>query len=442
MDYIYYSDDTISKFEKQVVCQNDPLLYKYYLNDDITEFRKRLKPDSFKLIEQSVYVYITDMLRPIILDTVKLISKHMKPFGKLIITGGEAFNTYFDRDHRIVTSDIDTKFVPTFKTGTTFFSMLQVCKLYLWDYLGELSMDIDKKIKKSLQLNKLTRFLGISLPTHGPFVTRRYSLIRKTMDIPQVLIDVELFALDLRLKYYSPMFGKCIVQNVGGILDIAIMRPYEFGYEVVYNSSSVASKQFLINDIIFMQSLGLRPDKVKKDRERLVSFATHVLKIKGVDSSMSLSQIYAKIKTPSSVSSYRIHRKNPSVSFVQSIIKNTNPLKYFNRTTVPFKTKLLLEHVIGSNTPLHGFKTTSSEYFFDVQKRKWRKSTDPSYIRNMYQYRPTALPVTFKPIPIQNTLYGWNPVRNHKMSPILRTKSALIPFIGLKNINKVKIQSK
>ena len=420
MDYIYYSDATISKFEKQVVCQNDPLLYKYYLDDNVTEFRKRLKPESFKLIEQSVYVYITDMLRPIILDTIQSISKHMTPFGKLIMTGGEAFNTYFDREHRIVTSDIDTKFVPTFKTGTTFFSMLQVCKLYLWDYLGKISVDLDKKIKKSLQLNKLTRFLGISLPSHAPFVTRRYSLIRKTMNSPPVLIDVELFALDLRLKYYSPMFGKCILQNVGGILDIAFMRPDEFGYEVIHTSSNVASKQFLVHDIMLMQSLGLRPNKVKKDRERLA-----LLNVKGPPSY-----------------SYRINRKNPPVSFVQSIIKNTNPLKYFNRTTVPFKTKLLLEHVIGSNTPLPGFKNTSSEYYFDVQKRKWRKSTDPSYIRNMYQYRPTALPVTFKSLPIQNTLYGWNPVRNRNMSPVLRIKSALIPFIGLKNINKVKIQSK
>jgi len=442
MDYIYYSDETITKFEKQVLCQNDPLLYKYYLTDNITEFRKRLNPDSFKLIEQSVYVYITDTLRPIILDTIESISKHMIPFGKLIITGGEAFNTYFDREHRIVTSDIDTKFVPTFKTGSTFFSMLQACKLYLWDYLGKISIDLDKKIKKRLKVNKLAKFLGISLPSHAPFVTRRYSLIRKTIDNPQVLIDVELFALDLRLKYYSPVFGKCVLQNIGGILDIAFMRPYEFGYEVVYNANlQVASKEFLINDIILMQSLGLRPDKVKKDRERLFSFATHVLKIKGIDSSMSLQQLYTKIKPSSPVYS-SIHRKNPSVSFINNIIKNINPLKYFNRTTVPFKTKILLEHVIGSHTPLPDFKNTRSEYYFDVQKRKWRKSTDPSYIRNMYQYRPTALPVTFKPLPIQNTLYGWNPVRNRKMSPVLRTKSALIPFIGLKNINKVKIQSK
>jgi len=66
-------------------------------------------------------------------------------------------------------------------------------------------------------------------------------------------------------------------------------------------------------------------------------------------------------------------------------------------------------------------------------------STDPYYVRNMYEYRPTTELVPFKPIKVANTLYGWDPIRNKAIPFKLRLKSSLIPFIGLKNINKVKL---
>ena len=446
MDHVYYSDKTIQDFEKQVVCQNDEKLYMYFNEGNVLKFRKSLKPDSFKTIEQAVYVYITDTLRDIIMSTIGSISERVKPFGKLIVTGGEAFNMYFDRDNRIVTSDIDTKFTPTFKLDQHYFKTLQVFKLYLWDYLGKLSIQLDRKIKDridALKLTKVGKFLGIALPSHGPYVTRRYTVIRKTQTKPAVLIDVELFALDLRVKYYSPEFKKVILQNLGGILDMAIMRPYEFGYEVIDRPVQkgrvfVAGKKFLVDDIILMQSLGLRPNKVQKDRKRLYQFATTVLGVKGVTKSTGIFDIYKKIKLNGSPNT-PMKLTYPSRSFMNSIIKNINPLRYAGRTTVPFRTRLLKDHVIGSHEPLPDFKATKSNHYFDVPKAKWVLSTDPYYVRNMYEYRPSTVPVPFKPIKVANTLYGWDPVRNKAMPFKLRLKSSLIPFIGLKNIDKIKL---
>lgn len=446
MDHVYYSDKTIQDFEKRVVCQNDEKLYMYFTEGNVLKFRKALKPDSFKTIEQAVYVYITDTLRDIIISTISSISDRVKPFGKLIVTGGEAFNMYFDRENRIVTSDIDTKFTPTFKLDQHYFKMLQVFKLYLWDYLGKLSIQLDRKIKDridTLKLTKVGKFLGIALPSHGPYVTRRYTVIRKTQTKPAVLIDVELFALDLRVKYYSPEFKKVILQNLGGILDIAIMRPYEFGYEVIDRPVQkgrvfVAGKKFLVDDIILMHSLGLRPNKVQKDRTRLYQFATTVLGVKGVTKSTAIFDIYKKIKLNGSPNT-PMKLTYPSRSFMNSIIKNVNPLRYAHRTTVPFRTKLLKDHVIGSHEPLPDFRPTKSNHYFDVPKAKWVLSTDPYYVRNMYEYRPTTALVPFKPVKVANTLYGWDPVRNKALPFKLRLKSSLIPFIGLKNINKIKL---
>jgi len=446
MDHVYYSDKTIQDFEKRVVCQGDDKLYKYFTEGNIEKFRKALTPNSFKTIEQAVYVYITDALRDIILSTISSISERVKPFGKLIVTGGEAFNMYFDRDNRIVTSDIDTKFTPTFKLDQDYFKTLQVFKLYLWDYLGKISIQLDRKIKgriDALRLTKVGMFLGISLPSHSTYVTRRYTLIKKSQTKPAVLIDVELFALDLRVKYYSPEFKKVILQNLGGILDIAIMRPYEFGYEVIDRPVQkgrifVAGKKFLVDDIILMHSLGLRPNKVQKDRKRLYQFATTVLGVKGVTKSSAIFDIYKKIKLNGSPST-PLKVSYPSRSFMNSIIRNVNPLKYTVRTTVPFRTKLLKDHVIGSHEPLPDFKPTKSDHYFDVSKGKWVVSTDPYYVRNMYEYRPTTALVPFKSVKVANTLYGWDPVRNKAMPFKLRLKSSLIPFIGLKNTNKIKL---
>ncbi len=57
------------------------------------------------------------------------------------------------------------------------------------------------------QYPKIFKFLGINFNTRGPYVTRRYLLIKKKKvrvdnkpNKGDVFIDVELFALDLNIK--------------------------------------------------------------------------------------------------------------------------------------------------------------------------------------------------------------------------------------------------
>jgi hypothetical protein len=88
-------------------------LRKYYKTDNLAAFRKTShrvhKNESF---EKIVYAVVTDSVRDIVLKTAGELSEFLKPMGDLVISGGEAFNMYLDRKDRLVTSDIDTKFIP------------------------------------------------------------------------------------------------------------------------------------------------------------------------------------------------------------------------------------------------------------------------------------------------------------------------------------------
>ena len=62
---------------------------------------------------------------------------------------------YFEKDDRIITSDIDTKFVPIFKSSTgtlistknpKYFGFLQSVKIFLWEKLGEITVQYNKRI--------------------------------------------------------------------------------------------------------------------------------------------------------------------------------------------------------------------------------------------------------------------------------------------------------
>jgi len=349
------------------------------------------------------------------------------------------------------------------------FDNLQAIKLKIWYLMGlhakRLNELVKRRLQKVLSPSVAGKLLGIRFPSKGPWVTRRYTLIPKkrqklssnTVTKEDVLIDVELFALDLNICYYSVTDKKVQKVHLGGILDMALMRPNEMGYEIGQDKNQgvmyldkttnkmktdkrilFAGKRFLVEDVYLMQLLGLRPNKISKDRKRLYQFATTVLGVKGVTKSTAIFDIYKKIKLNGSAST-PLKLTYPSRSFMNSIIKNVNPLKYSHRTTVPFRTKLLKDHVIGSHDPLPDFKETKSNYYFDVPKAKWVLSTDPHYIRNMYEYRPKSALVPFKSLKVANTLYGWDPVRNKAVPFKLRLKSSLIPFIGLKNINKIKL---
>jgi len=156
-------------------------------------------------------------------------------------------------------------------------------------------------------------------------VTRRYTLIKKKktranskVGKGDIFIDVELFALDTSIRYFSPEKDKIMDVTLGGLLDIPFMRPREFGYDVIrtlkkgityrnVNSNKmiinkkifIASKEFLIDDIYLMHSLKLRPEKKEKDRQRLLRLAqTFVKTVKSTDSIDTIFKIVKpKLKT-------------------------------------------------------------------------------------------------------------------------------------------------
>lgn len=460
MDVNYYSEKTVNNFIKKNVCHGDALLLKYYQDGKIKSFRRRLeilKIDP-KDIQKVIYTYVTDVIRDVILHTIGNLTRYMEPMGDLVISGGEAFNYYFDRDSRVVTSDIDTKFVPSFRKKN-FFENLQATKLLLWDKLGRTSVDIEKKIIEKIEntRNMITRVYGISLPKSIPVVTRRYSLIRKkkqssnrvfAVTPENVLIDVELFTLDLKIRYFSTQDNKISQRNLGGILDIAFMRPGQLGYDVAFDrvrdnpNLFVASKRFLLEDLYLMQSLGLRPDKKEKDRKRMYTFATNILGLKDVKSSDSIYDIFLKsIKVlPMKTNTKQVIKNLPNKILKRA--EGVNPYNYQNRTTQPLKSKVIGQFLVGFKGPrgltVKGIKETSGPFRFNVTKEQWVRNNSQYYVKNEYNYRPnnkfdSNINVnTLKPT---NILYGYNPQRNYKMSQKIIQAASMIPLIGLKNMN-------
>jgi hypothetical protein len=476
MDSSFYSEEAILKFVKSNLCQNDEKLYRHYLNGNVGRFRERISRKFTKEkqdeLEQVVYSCITDSIRDIILETIGSLTEKLHPYGDLIVTGGEAFNLYFEKDDRIITSDIDTKFIPVFKgqsgrlistKSPKYFGFLQSVKLKLWDLLGkkakELNVRIKNRIESILKNTKVGRILGISFPK-GPWVTRRYSLIQKKrqsfktddVSLKDVLIDVELFALDLKIKYYSIEKKQPIVQNIGGILDIAIMRPYEVGYEIafsrhqglvyknkdtgkmVHNKTLLfAGKRFLIEDVYLMQLLGLRPHKVKKDKSRLFMFATKVLKVKNVKKSDKIVKIFKRCI-------YKLKDTERATIKNRPVFKlnwTPNPKNYNKYTTEPWIDPLITSQIVGlkssANMNIPGYIRSSGPYRFDLRKKKWVANNSRTYIRNEMTHRPIEAP---RPIPrarLRNLLYGYNPKRNFWMPNGLVNKAAMIPLVGLKN---------
>ena len=481
MDDIYYSDKVASQFILKELCQSDKVLYKYYLDDNVGKFRKRfMRKFRNSDIDKVVYTVVTNTIRDLILETVGNLTVYMKTMGDLVITGGEAFNTYFERKDRIPTSDIDTKFVPIIKTSPgasgrimgardpKFFENFQVIKLIMWNKLGEIAKRLNSVIPeriKTIRKTKIGRMLGLGLATGTDvYVTRRYTLLPKkredlsvaTATSRNVLIDVELFALDLKIRRFSFVTGRYANENLGGILDIAVMRPSEVGYEVVYSRDQgytyynpttkkiiynknimVAGKKFLIEDLFLMKSLGLRPLKIQKDRRRMYLFAKNILGVRNIDAKSSDSDIFKKAvrKIPKT----RVDLKSRPV-FGRKIVeyaKRLNPSRYEKYTTEPFQGKLAQRILVGVKAPrnldIQGYSRTSGIYRFDIKTHRWVIDRNQSYIKDEYTHRPYKIPVIPKVKNIRRILYGYNPSRDRDMSKSIIKKSAIIPIIGLKN---------
>lgn len=470
MDEVYYSPQTIKKFLDENLCLNDKLLQKYFNNNDVKKFRKRLSTkDADEQIQRVVYAVVTDMCRDIIMEFTGKLYFHMLPFGDLVVSGGEAFNTYLSIENRVVTSDIDTKFIPGFKSDSKFFGILQLIKLYLWDYLGsnckKLTQKIEKRFKDFGTSKKILKFLGIKFDK-GVF--RRYILIKKTKHgegkdpVPEdILIDVELFALDLSIKYFVPSKKKVEPVMLGGILDIPFMRPGEFGSEVVtsqqkgifyrnpingkitYNENvSMAGKKFLIHDLFLMQSLGLRPKKVKKDKRRMYIFSKKVLKVDTVKPTDSVQTIFKKaLNVVKNLKDTRKKYRTLDPKLIKQIL-NINPNKYKKVTNPPQLLRVAKQFIIHSNNEKNGFSSTNSKFKFNTNTLEWKETKSRTYIRNTKNFRPnfTRYRNVPKRVKILNTLYGYNPKRNNWVGKNVLENSAQIPFVGLKttNINLLK----
>jgi hypothetical protein len=464
MDTEIYSEAVINRFLKKNLFFNDPVLERYYQTNNLAAFRKRVhrlhKNETF---EKIVYAIVTDSIRDIVLRTAGEISYFLKPMGDLVISGGEAFNMYLDRKDRIITSDIDTKFIPKFAYNDKYFGKLQATKLLLWNKLGEISKRIGEKVKTRISRNtKVARFVGLNFAESGPYVTRRYILIKKKKTQARgaepskkdIFIDVELFALDLNVRYFSIQKGRIIQEVLGGILDIPFMRPKEFGYEVIeskklgvtYKNKDtgsiihdkrlyVAGKRFLLDDVYLMQKLGLRPEKKEKDRQRMYKLAKMITKTANIRPTDDINTIYEhthnRIETPK----FRTARTG-SVNMSQAA--RVDPLKYKEYTTKPKEERVSKQLVYGVKTSVPninvpGYARTHGNQRFNLNKQEWVKNTSPTYIRNQYNYRPT----TGKNIPDNlNTtklLYGYNPVRDKWIPRSIIKKASQIPFVGLKN---------
>lgn len=468
MDEKSYSKNSIDNFINENLFFKDAKLKKYFDRNeqrDLGKFRQRLS-DKFsdKTLNKMVYVLVTDSIRDIILDTIGELTQKLKTSGDLIVSGGEAFNLYMDFNDRIVTTDIDAKFVPFMKTDNKYFGKLQALKLILWDMLGKYAKDLNIRIKKRIisfreKHSKLFKFMGIGFSNSGPYVTRRYTLIKKKKtgitnkpNKEDVFIDVELFALDLNLRFFSPTSGKIKLETLGGILDIPFMRPNEFGYEVgqskhkgivyrnpltgkVINNQKlfIASKEFLVHDIYLMQKLRLRPDKRIRDRLRLIKLGK--LFDKRVTSSDSIDDVFNKIKLKIKPRKRSYITRHRDVNMAKA--KKVDPYKYKKFTTEPSKERLSKQLVHGlkpvnNKTNIEGYNKTHGNQRFNLNQLKWKDVKNKAYVKNEFPLRTTQAKKIPKNLNVTKTLYGHQSNRNKWVPEKVLNNASAIPFIGLK----------
>jgi hypothetical protein len=464
MDDHIYSKSTIEKFMNENLFFKDQKLKKYFEEGEFNKFRTRVRSThSDKTFEKMMYVLITDSIRDIILDTLGELTQFLNSSGDLIVSGGEAFNLYVPLDDRIVTSDIDAKFVPQIPMNEKYFGKLQVVKLELWNKIGEVAKRLNTQVKRRImaiqkRYPKLFKFMGVSFSAGGPYVTRRYTMIKKkkhssdnTPSKGDVFIDVELFALDLNIRYFSPKAGKVDEAVIGGILDIPFMRPREFGYEVSLTKKKgmtyrdvmtgklknnkqlyVASRDFLIEDIYLMHKLRLRPEKKEKDRRRLVRLARLV--DKKINTSNSIEDVFKNI-APKIKGKRRIPSRPTTIS-VQKALK-IDPYKYKKFTTKPSDERLSKQLVYGlkpvvKNTNVKDYVKSSGNKRFNTKTLKWKNVKNPAYVKNEYPLRPSKSKPLPKNMNVTKTLYGYRPSRDNWVPKDILNKVAAIPFVGLK----------
>ena len=431
MDYSSYSEKTFEDFIVKNVCQSDKTLVRYLKENNQDAFRKRLAkiPGAKKNIQKVVLSMFTEALRDVILSQIGLLTKRMAPLGFLVVGGGMAINKYLPFDQKDIVTDIDTKFVPSVvgvpARSMKYFGYIQMAKVLMWYYLGMIAerMTHSTKVLKKIEKIKKTRigkFLGISWT--NPMFTRRYTLIPKfkssrgtNVSEGNVLIDVEVMALDVQgVRYFDPQLGRVAPGPVGGVLDIAYMRRGEMGGKVLKSTTRgigrhknlyVAGKDFIMEDVYLLKSLKLRPDKVKKDRERLEKFAKYVYGV-NVKKSNSNFTIYRKTISPSR-STYMVQRRRVGPMMIQNIQK-LSPFRFQKYTTPPSREQLNRTSTM-----------RNAGYRFNTETLRWVKDTRKSYIKREPQS-------TIK-------LYGHNPKRDSWVPRKILLFSSFIPSVGFKD---------
>ena len=462
MDLHVYTQKTLDNFIREKLCKTDPVMFKYYQSGQVFKFRKKLGACDDDAVATVVQTFVTDATRYHVLTIIGELTARMRQYGDLVISGGEAINSYLESDQRVITTDIDTKFIPIVKSldssDKKMFGYIQLAKLRLWNELGKIVTRyngvLTRAIREHVINSRLGAMLGVSFPSKVPF-RRRYTLIKKSRALG-TLIDIELFAMDLQVRYYVPSKRRVCTENMGGVLDIAFMRPLEFGYEVshtrrrgmpvfspvknkvVWNMKVlVASVKFLVHDVYALQKYNLRPEKKDKDRKRLYLFAKHVMKSKTVRASDSIDALYKKsTRTRLRLEEDKVLSARPALTR-KDIARDmrVDPYRYEKVTTKPDESKVYRQLFYGiktsENLNVPGYSKTNGAFRFDIAKGAWVANKNPLYIHNEATHRPNVIK-KFPAVPLEDTLYGYSPARDSWMPAALVRKAAMIPLVGLK----------
>jgi len=463
------------KFLNENFFQNDKLLKEYFNTKKYDKFRTRVKyfKDYSKKLELTLYAMITHSIQDILYKEAASMGKTLSPAGFLVLSGGAAINQYLPDDMRTVTTDIDFKFVPAFLnvpvTSEKYFGYLQYAKLFMWDEIGKLAKKMSdnalvKKRLKVLQDSAIGKCLKVNFDKM--LFTRRYIIIHKKkqsqnnkVTMGNVLVDVELFAMDLRgIKFFPSKYD-----SLSGILDFPIMKRGELGGQVmrgvkrgivyktvtgrkVFNPSIlVANKTFLIEDIYLMKSLGLRPEKKAKDKERLIKLAKYAFKI---NINKSASNLNIMTKT-GAVRKRRLAPLKQKEKLPIDKIAKINPFNYEKYTTkltrrqigrIAFPTFGPAGLNIKNYTPVNNTRFT-----FDTKTHKWVRASHRAYVRNTANYRVNhakssnwqkaaklkGVNLTAKP-----SVYGYSITRNKWIPSDVLSKVAKMPLVGHKGLSK------
>ena len=191
-----------------------------------------------------------------------------------------------------------------------------------------------------------------------------------------------------------------------------------------------------------MKKLGLRPNKLKKDKKRMLVFAKNILKINNISSKTPDEKIFKlalnRFRTDLPID---IRKRQRIDNELLRKVSNINPRLYEKYTTPPVVEKILKTHRPGllNNKKFTSYKT-NSEYYFNKSRKDWKLSKNPFYVRNRFQYRNKNPSMNNQTVlPYEKTLYSHYPKRDNWVPQKVIRKSAMIPYTGLKNSDLKKL---